>query len=148
MSRTALADMHRKIADEFFDENIRIEKIIWLAGNMDEPSDDLCEFLEFAEKDELAALFGIKITKEMQDRSELLSALARACKCGFLVEVATPVPRDFHGDSGFSFSWGHLTTHWIYTEALDADFASICIAWKETQIAYYRERFEKESKAK
>jgi hypothetical protein len=40
---------------------------------------------------------------------------------GFFVQLAVPIPRDFHKDGkSYSFSWGHYRTEWFFFPTLDA----------------------------
>ena len=50
----------------------------------------------------------------------VVEALEMAQCKGFLIQAAQPVVRDFSKDgNGFSYSWGHYHTEWLYAETAD-----------------------------
>lgn len=134
----------------FFDNNIRLDEIIWLAANLDCPSEALVEeFFDNTDADEFKKVFGklpFKVTDARLDEeresgekySGILSEFARAQKTGFLVQAATPIPVMVHDDGGVTtYGFGWITTQWFYTEALDEAFAQRVLKWKED---FYKEK--------
>lgn len=120
------------IAERFFDENIRVDKIIWLEANASSQCDDLEDYLEEEYAEEIAKLFGTTVSQVENfaaDPEEFTTWLARSRKTGFLVKAATPVPHDIRKDS-CSFSWGYTQHEWFLTDALDEAFLLKLIDWK------------------
>ena len=127
---------HKKLSELFFDKSIRVEVIVHLATMAGdyafaEPVRDMLE----DDPDALGALLGVDIDEDF-DAEELSTQLYRAGVLGFAVQAATPVPEKFYGeDDGYSTcGWGHYTTKWFYTEALDEDFFGRLVEWKEAYI--------------
>ena len=80
---------------------------------------------------------------------EIEETLTQNGKLGWLVEFATPVPRDFYesGDSrGYSFSWGHYRLTWFYGETFEA-CCQQAITWQAEFIKACREKAEQEAAA-
>lgn len=128
----------QQIISDFFDSSLRVEKVIhlgtmcmddiWPTAAMDAFEDDAEEVWEA-----LGSLAPDEASTE-----EWGEALRCMRKLGFLVQFATPMPRDFSDDGGYSFSWGHYTTQWIY----DDSFESACaraLKWQEEFIKASRE---------
>ena len=132
----------RSIPSTLFDESIRIEKIIWLAANLDQPNRDLAEFLEEEEPADFERLLGF-VPKDQsdRDRSDTLEELSRRERTGFLVEAATPIPQGpIRGENSFMhLGFGCYTTRWFYTEALDEGFVADLLQWKRDYIEARRQ---------
>jgi hypothetical protein len=144
--------MSREIAETCFDENIRVEKIIWLAAQADQYPRDVQEFFEDASAEEQSELLDIKISKELADTlwhgdddniGEIFSRLGCKGRLGFLVKAATPIPFDFREGGGYSHcGFGRYRTKWFYTDALDPDFIKKLVAWKEEVVERERKKAE------
>lgn len=137
----------RQLATRFFDEQIRIENIIWLAGNMDVPNDALTSLLDDGDVSlkELSVLLGVKVTQDLaatrSGRQELLSQLARADRTGFLVQVATPVLQSISkGGAYTTHGFGHFIKKWFYADAIDTDLIDQIFAWRKKFISSERRR--------
>ena len=122
------------VAERFFNETARIEKIIYIAGNdFDSPSDDLRDFIEDIDSEELIErIFGAttdRVLNALRDDDEfsmeLTEWLFRVGKLGLLLKFATPVMTPLKGGGG-SFSWGYQQLQWVYgdtfEEALEKGF--------------------------
>lgn len=111
-------------SEKMFDANVITEKMIWLPGVAASHNDDFRDFCEDGldnQKELFAALPWLKdVLEESSDDLETVLGEFSWKKCnGFLVQLATPVPTEFHG-SGYSFSWGYTQLRWFYFETLDA----------------------------
>jgi hypothetical protein len=117
-----------------FESNVVCEKVIWLAGNMTQPSNELEEALENGEG--LHLLFGLP-EDEYADLAlnpeEFLRWCARNDFRGLLVEAKTPIPTHFHAPNvgGYSFSWGYCQLQWFYTDALGLAFYQRLERWRD-----------------
>lgn len=133
MPKTKTPTDNDKAGEISWDENIRIDKIIWLAGCNPNPPRDLVELGEWG--DELDRLLGKGFQAAFDsDPEELLSKCNRAGKLGFLVEIAVPVPT-FYKSGSISYSWGHCYTRWFYTETVNLAFMQEAKKWKDTRYA-------------
>ena len=116
-----------KLAD---DQNLRIGKMIWLAGvNAAEPTDELQEFFEEHTDKQLEEIFGMKFgiekekglgrrEREESRRSQIAETLYDSKVFGFLVCFETPVRSRFSDKGSFTYSWGHYHMKWVYAETL------------------------------
>lgn len=143
------------IASKLWDNAIRSEKVIWLDGQTTCPTDDLRRFFEDLDMklDNNKALWesltgrikwpsvvkGLQASSNRDAVEELLGNLAGGGSkrpIGFLVQVATPVPRAFdEAGRRASYTWGLYMTRWPHTQTLDADFVNRAIAWKDARVA-------------
>jgi hypothetical protein len=124
------------LSERFFDENIRIDEIIWLDANSSSQCDAFDDFIEGEDAETIASLFDTTpqkinaIIKLGGDTSEEFACwLARNRKSGFLVKAATPIPHDIRKGS-HSFSWGYVQCGWFHTHAFDVAFFERLNAWK------------------
>lgn len=134
------------VADFFFDNNIRIDQLIWLAANLDQPSGPLVDFLDSFEGEDgkLSELFGLPEGSLSSVAESFCTALARKKLTGFLVEAGTPTPVRFHPNGGFtSYGFGAYHSKWFYTPALDQAFLDRLTAWKKAYHEYEREALKK-----
>ncbi len=105
-----------------FDAGVRVEQMWWVGGICTYPPHEFDEWIE----DELPD--ATEILKEFPWMAEpngigedICAELAIRRINGFFVQLATPIPKDFHKDgNGFSFSWGHYRTEWFFFCTLDA----------------------------
>lgn len=126
---------HKKIAEMCFDHSVRLESIIHLASMAVDYSfaDPAKEFFEM-QPEKAEKLLGIEIDED-PDWEELASKIYRAGKLGFIVQVSTPVPRDFDESGSHSTSgWGFYTSEWLYTEAIDDAFFAEVEKWRDAYI--------------
>ena len=125
---------HRKISETFFSNSIRAETIIHLAAMcMDDswPSEVQDAFQDDWER--IWPALGLD-EPDTEDREEIASRLFLKKRLGFLVKVATPIPRNFSKDSSaYQFSWGIYATEWIYDDSLEAVYEKAA-AWQERLI--------------
>lgn len=131
-------------AEAFFSNTISIDRIIWLASLDERRTCPLRDALELGFEDIFAAL-GISVPEidedDVQHTAEILiERVSRTDKQGFLVQACTPVP--MYADSN-TYSWGHYTMRWFYTEALDWAFIQRVIEWKNAFWAKEQERLAK-----
>jgi hypothetical protein len=142
-----MTDKPRDYAEELDNATVRIDHLIWLPGlvttdtHLDVPSFE--EFIEEVfdyESVEIENLPELKTTLELAaeenlNRSdfaeELASRFAFNRRNGFLAKIATPVTSN-HKDRGYTFSWGHYRTNWIYAETID-DLTNQAVAWAEAE---------------
>ena len=123
------------IHQTFFDEDLRVEQIIWLAANLDIPCAALREMIRSDEDQRFHVLTGVPMEclgdeDEDPEWDEVTTTLARSKKTGFLVRASTPVPQFIQGDGVSHLSWGWRRDEWFYTEALDEAFVQALIKWK------------------
>ena len=104
-----------EIADRFFEEMVRCEKMIPLYMSVcDHPSQDLIEAI--SENTAVCKLLDIPEDTERAD-----DIVERLCwKHGFLAQFATPNPFGFSSDgSAYTSGWGFLTTKWFYADNIE-----------------------------
>lgn len=130
-----------------FDETIaRIETIIWMPGVIfaSAMTDALQDFIDDTSTDTMHESLppAFRKTWDNADRNDfddderidvLLSACARERVHGLLFKVAVPVTSN-HRDDGYTFSWGHYVTRWIYAESIEA-MASMAMQFADQQLA-------------
>lgn len=137
-------------ADIFESANVRIDKMFWLPGAFGAGSspDDFGEFLD--EIDQIpadrihSAMPWLKDALEAADdeclegqelAEEIGGLMLRKKLGGFLLRVAVPVTSNHRPDGrGYTFSWGHYTTDWLYVPSL-AEIAPACAAAAAEQLA-------------
>ena len=128
----------RKIIHEFFERAIRVEKVIHIGTMcMDDAWPDIAAEA-FEDEEGVWAALGIEKPDDVSTEA-WSEALQDACKLGFLVQFATPVPEGFY-EGGYSFSWGCYSTQWIYGES----FESACNKAKKWQAEFIKKRHAKE----
>ena len=105
-----------KVSAFCFDNCIRIDKIIWLAGLTDAASDDFRDLLDDLTNLEFFELVDGKMPEYVQDCNpdELIQELPSLGLLGFLVQVSTPVV-----EKDGRRSWGYCKQKWLYVESLD-----------------------------
>lgn len=130
---------HNEIHEALFDNTIRFEQVIYMAGALgqaDSPSQDLRDLLE--EEDDETILqafpgFPVDVLDDPDVGIEFSAEwLIDNDRLGFLAKVATPV-MTYHKESECSsFSWGYYRTQWVYGETMDEVVAK-AIAWADKQ---------------
>ena len=125
-----------KDAHKLSESTCRIERVIWLPGatvDADALSPDFEEFVENDMPEDESADLGQQLPEMMtfilsDDTAEPWEvAEALQCQVGFLVQAATPV-LNYYKDGGFTYSWGHYHTAWIYCDTAD-QIADIVCGW-------------------
>lgn len=141
-----MTDKSRDHAEELSESAVRIDHLIWLPslvtldGHASVPAFD--EFVDEALDGyvEIEALPEIEATLELAEQEdmdatefaeELLSRLAFNRRNGFLAKIGTPYTYN-HRDGGFTFTWGHYRTIWIYAKSLD-NLTDQAVAWAKVQ---------------
>lgn len=133
------------IRDQFFNKDIRPEKVIHL-GTMclGEDWPDISKEAFDYDRDEILNALGLPFAEDddeiPEDFWEFDQLLSSRGKLGWLVLFATPVPRNF-SESGYSFSWGHYATQWIYGESFE-DCCQQSIKWQAEFIEQRRKQAE------
>ena len=126
-----------EISNEFFNQSIRIEQIIHIGTMcMDDAWPEIAK--EAFEREEVWVAIGIEEPDDVSTEA-WGEAIRDACKLGFLVQFATPVPENFY-ERGYSFSWGWYSTKWIYDES----FESACKKAMEWRDEFVEKRRAKE----
>lgn len=122
-------NMNSDAAESLFDGDIRVEKIIWLAGILTSPNDDFEELIRDEEVEGLAKIIGVEAAKLCSDEDpeeveseEILQTLCWLGKEGFLVNCSTPIPEVINESGTYQSSWGYYTSGWFYTDAVDGAF--------------------------
>ena len=135
------------IASDCFDYSIRAEKVIWLACQSDRYTDELEDFFQDEEPENLDKICGVKFPRELleddsREVGEIMTFLYDKKKLGILVQVATPIPQVFHkGMDGYThYGFGMYTTQWMYTETLDESFIQRVMEWKKEYVAKCRKK--------
>jgi len=129
MNTTDPAAIRKSITENLWDNNIRIDKIIWLAANSSSICDDLERFLE-EEPENCERLFGLECPEGRGAQEEYLTDLYNKGVSGYLIRAATPVR-----EKGKSFfTWGYTTSHWFYFIRWDeSEIATAFCAWTEAE---------------
>jgi hypothetical protein len=117
---------HSEIHEALFDNTVRFESVIYLAGALAQADSLPCDLRELLEMEDDATLlqafpgFPLALRYEEDCLIELAAEwLIDANILGFLVKAATPV-MTYHKESDTSyFSWGHYRTRWVYGESMD-----------------------------
>lgn len=121
----------KNLSQKFYDNSIRLDKIIWLASNLDRHSSDVQDAFEH-DYEGIEKALGVKagsLEDAAEDWEGFGSKLAREGKVGFLVQAATPIP-DYFDNGTTNLSWGWFQSKWFYTEALDENFLNKLIDWR------------------
>lgn len=136
----------RDIQEEFFNNSIRPEKIIHLGTQC---IDD-CSWTDDAEEafmndfERVWEAIGISPPEEEPDELWAIAEhLLHGKKNGFLIQFATPMPRNITKGGSYSFSWGAYTTHWVYADSFEIACEK-AIEWKNEYIAKEFEKAELE----
>lgn len=137
--------MNQELIENLFEASVRAETIVHIGAMalQDGWSSSVEEAFE-EDLDEVVDALSIPLTFDME-KDEIVEMLHDKGKLGWLVKFSTPIPSHFH-KSGWSFSWGMYTSEWFYGD----DFEELCkkaIQWKDSVIAHYRDKWEKENAA-
>lgn len=129
---------HRKQSSVLFNESLRVERVIYLAGALsqfDSFPDDLDSFFDDADESNIVDCLGdipgyVNLEDHRNERSESISEwLNAAGKYGYLVQCATPAMTK-NSENSRSFTWGYFHSRWFYGEQMD-DVISAALAWAE-----------------
>lgn len=141
---------HKERSSELFNEALRVDRVIYLAGAISQgdsfPS-DLEDFFEDQDLKNIVECLGpipsfVDMDAKPFERSESVSEwLYSRGKFGYLVQMATPVMAK-RSQSSRSFTWGHYYTHWFYGEEMD-DAVRAGLAWAADMRAKEDAVFEK-----
>ena len=149
----------RAQVEEFFEANVRIEKLFWLPGVLgcQAPPDDFIEALDEIRESglildaipQLRSVFSLA-DDEGLDCSDLPEEVAAVLMhhqhCGFIFEAATPVTSNHRSGGGYTMSWGHYYTVWMYAETAD-DITRLSTEWAAASVMKDRQREAQESNA-
>jgi len=128
---------HNEFANELFDRDIVVDKIVWLAATCANPPPALADLYE-DDPETLATLLGVDQNLDLDEM------LQRTKNLGFLLDVRTPVRRYWKPEdpeSPYESGWGLIHTDWIYTESLSLlDALTKLVAWAEGKSQLDRER--------
>lgn len=139
---------HASIARKLFDNDIRMDRITWLAGAILGVSDD-----DFIEDVVLDAADGVDymhtsmaVFRGMpdwaKDRDGFAGWIAQNDLFGFVVEVRTPKPIKFHdADSYTTLSFGYSAGTYIYVTDLN-DALPLAVKWREERMQAWRAEVE------
>ncbi|MBX3736707.1 MAG: hypothetical protein KF715_08465 [Candidatus Didemnitutus sp.] len=135
----------------FFDENIRVEMIIWLAANLDSACDALEDFFDDHSAMDMERIFGVRAAEfepllAASQSEEFLSFLARRKLTGFLIKASTPVPTEFGKGYVQHHGWGFYTSQWFYAEQIDDALVERLLKWKESYHAEQKKSLAAEKK--
>lgn len=121
---------------ELEERDLRIERIIWIAGVcVESVSDDLREFMEgLSGAGEFNNIFGLEISEEKFDEfvdaeDMVLGTLNTEDRLGWLVKFATPV-RTYLSETEWQGTWSWYSTTWRYSD----DFREVLrkgVQWAE-----------------
>lgn len=126
-----------ELATAMLEADLRAETVIHLASQVvDEALPREVQDAFEADLIEIAPLLGLDPTPVCEDTRELSSSLSDIGKFGFLVRMATPVPRRMTATS-YHFSWGCYQCRWFYGESLDDIYAD-ALRWHTEYIAEQR----------
>ncbi|KPN64277.1 hypothetical protein SAMN04488527_101280 [Aliiroseovarius crassostreae] len=133
------------VAQKLFDENLRLDEIVWLAGAVEGFSND-----DFFEEVILDAIEGAShLHKTMAvfnsapkwacDEEGFLEWIAQKGLYGFVVKVQTPKPVHFHPNGYTSYGFGMSSGTYIYVEDI-SDVVPLAIDWRNNRMAVWREQ--------
>jgi hypothetical protein len=136
----------------FYDEHIRIDQIIFVAANLDQPCEAFEDFLRDNDPKLIAKLLGVPVRaiRDAQKDDEfaiVIEEVSRSSKHGFLVHAATPIPVAFHDNGHTSYGFGWCELAWFYAETLDIELTKNLLAWKGEVHTRARERITAKAKA-
>ena len=136
---------HKEIGQLMFDTTMRAERILHFAsqGMEDSFPDDLKNAFE-SDWEDIWKAVGID-EPENEENWAIAETLINSNKLGFLVQMATPVPKDV-GEHGYSYSWGFYQMKWFYGESLDEVYKAAG-QWQESYIEKITEKALKPEKA-
>lgn len=128
---------HTEIHEALFENTIRFERVIYLAGALSQPDslqDDLRELLD-EEDDETVSQAIPGFPLSLRDDEDCFLEFAAEWlldnqRLGFLVKAATPVMTYHKGSKSSHFSWGYYSTKWVYGETMDEVVANV-ISWAD-----------------
>ena len=129
--------MNQERLGYFHNNNIRIEKVVWLAAITSSPRDPLDDMID---DEQVLELVGFDPNEEV-DAEELVQKAVDEKKLGFLIQVARPVRKyeKGRGQDSFKSSWGYYGTKWFYVDSLEIDLVKAAVnPWLEE-----RERAER-----
>lgn len=139
--------MDSETLDTLFHLNIRLDKIIWLAGAAcgftdEDFFEDLCD-LDVRAHPSMAPLLECPAVI-LEDEEEWLAWTSRKNLFGFVVVAATPVPFNVRPDGSYSTNgWGYYATKMMYVSSPD-EAVPLAIEWQESLVKAAR---AKEAKA-
>ena len=136
---------HLALSKQFFEANLRVEKIIHLAGALSFDCHTSDAEDAFNEDPELVfEALGLPVPEDDGsdiDMDQICDLLLHEKKLGFLVWFCTPVPTRFHKEpEGMSYSWGYTQGTWIYAETIEDAF-SAGFKWREKYIEDQRREY-------
>lgn len=136
---------HKAIAQRFAEADLRIEQILYLAGENPLAASDAFErFVEDHSGKEIRNIFGReRLGDWVEDEDEiepeeLLEALHDTGLIGFLVQFGRAV-RKYSSPASYFSSWGTVQLNWIYAETLEAAIRR-AHAWNDRMAKRDREK--------
>lgn len=114
--------MSDAFAQRMFDAAVRVERMFWIAGICADPPHEFQDFLDDELEDAKEVLRVLPWIAEPGGTAEdVLSEFAFKQIDGFIVQLATPIPYEFHKKGGgYAFTWRRLRTCWFFFPSLDA----------------------------
>jgi hypothetical protein len=134
----------------FFDESIRVDSIVWLDANHDQPCEALEEFIRDTDVKVLNEILGTSLVfnEDEMDEDEfsgrVLDAITRRRISGFLVLASTPVVTEFHESGHSSNGFGYYQSEWFLTKEFNQEFVDKLVAWKQSLHKKWRIKQKKE----
>lgn len=136
------------VANKFWNSSVRFDSIIWLASNVDQPCEAICDLVDDGEISEanFAEIFKVssKRAKAILATVDTFMEWKATHRIeGFLVYASTPIPTAFFADGGghSSCGFGMTTGHWFYFETLDAASCEAVFAWQKAYMDRKRTEF-------
>ena len=127
----------RETKNAMFDSTIRAEMIIHIGCQMID--DALPSYVRDVFNDcgdEVWEALGLSAPDEGESANELELSdyLCDNRKQGYLVQFATPVPKNFNeGQTMWSVSWGHFALGWVYGNSMQ-ECCEKALEWRKTFI--------------
>ncbi|RHZ96491.1 hypothetical protein D1114_07215 [Cereibacter sphaeroides] len=124
--------------DDLRENDISLDRIVWIGGTVGGFSDD--DFfedviLELCDREttmriheSVPPLWGMP-ELATDDEESWLEAAAQNDINGFLVQASTPIPKYFKDGCGFMSSWGYTAHTWIYV-ARPEDAVGLAVEWR------------------
>lgn len=114
---------HKEIAIRLDEADIRIESMIYLAGERlhSRGTEALQRFVEDVDADKIEEIFNGKLVfdDEHVEPEDFLDAISDEGTLGFLVCFASPVRHYTKSKTSWTSAWNHYRTGWVYGETLE-----------------------------
>lgn len=131
------------MSDSGFPELGRVEQLFWMKALGHTPPNSFDEFVEDDLPDAQKLFSRLPFLHGCDTPDDVIAEMRINGKIGFFALLAAPVPSSFLKDTGgFSYSWGHYRTEWVYADSLD-EIGPLLRAFEEEVISEARNALAK-----